>query len=228
MMDAETMLRACRLFARLAESSRALLLAMAQRRQFPAGSLIFRQGDPCPGRFVVGSGLVRIFVLAPSGKQQILHRVSPGDTFAEVATIGRFDCPAFAEAAADTVCLLLPCAAFQEALRQDHALCLQLLEGMVGRVHHFLGLVEDITLRNAAGRVARFMLESVGEPDDLVRWPGLKKDLANQLNLSGETFSRTLRRLSEAGLIVAEDGPTLKILSRSGLQEVCDGLFPNL
>ena len=67
-MPAEAILNACKLFARVTEPSRSTLLDMAVIRRFPAGETIFRQGDPCPGLFLVGTGLVRIFMLAPTGK----------------------------------------------------------------------------------------------------------------------------------------------------------------
>ncbi|HOB63326.1 MAG TPA: Crp/Fnr family transcriptional regulator [Candidatus Competibacteraceae bacterium] len=225
-MPAEAILNACKLFARVTEPSRSTLLDMAVIRRFPAGETIFRQGDPCPGLFLVGTGLVRIFMLAPTGKQQILHQVTDGGTFAEVATIGQFDCPAFAEAALDTECLLLPNQRFQRALQEDHALCLQLLGGLAGRVHHFVELLENITLRDAAGRVARFLLKTTDSDHDRVLLPGLKKDLANQLNLTSETFSRTLRRLIDAGIVIPTQGQELQIASRERLQHISDGLFP--
>ncbi|MEE4377728.1 MAG: Crp/Fnr family transcriptional regulator [Candidatus Competibacteraceae bacterium] len=225
-MNAEAILHDCKLFSRVTEPSRSNLLGMAVLQHFPSGTLIFRQGEHCPGLFLVGAGLVRVFVLSATGKQQILHQVVPGDTFAEVATIGQFDCPAFAEAVLDTDCLLLPNHLFQHALREDHQLCLQLLGGLAGRVHHFFELVEDITLRDAAGRVARFMLNAADDNGDRVLLPGLKKDLANQLNLTSETFSRTLRRLIDAGILATTEDQALRIVSRQRLQQISDGLFP--
>jgi CRP/FNR family transcriptional regulator len=226
-MNVETIVRDCKLFSRVTGPSRAHLLDMAVLQHFPGGTLIFRQGERCPGLFLVGSGLVRIFVLSPTGKQQILHQAAPGDTFAEVATIGQFDCPAFAEAVLDTDCVLLPNQRFQHALQDDHALCLQLLGGLAARVHHFFQLVEDITLRDAAGRVARFMLKSAAADGDRVLLPGLKKDLANQLNLTSETFSRTLRRLIDADILTpTEDQGALRIAARHRLQQISNGLYP--
>ena len=227
-MHAEALLRHCTLFARVTEPGRSRLLDMAVPQHFAGGEMIFRQGEPCPGLFVVGAGLVRIFVLAPTGKQQILHQVTRGGTFAEVATVGQFACPAFAEAIFDTECLLLPNSRFQQALQADHQLCLQLLGGLAGRVHHFLTALEDITLRDAAGRVARFILNATDCGHDQVLLPGLKKDLANQLNLTSETFSRTLRRLIDAGIVRPLQGQALQIISREGLQQIRDGCFPLL
>ncbi|HRX70355.1 MAG: Crp/Fnr family transcriptional regulator [Candidatus Competibacteraceae bacterium] len=227
-MRAEAILHHCTLFARVTEPSRSTLLDMAVIQHFAGGEMIFRQGEPCPGLFVVGAGLVRIFVLAPTGKQQILHQVTRGGTFAEVATIGQFACPAFAEAVFDTECLLLPNSRFQCALQEDHQLCLQLLGGLAGRVHQFLMALEDITLRDAAGRVARFILKVADSGHDQVFLPGLKKDLANQLNLTSETFSRTLRRLIDAGIITPTQGQELRIISRERLQQISDGCFPLL
>jgi CRP/FNR family transcriptional regulator len=225
--DAATILGQCRLFGGVTGPHRERLVAMAEVRRYERGATIFRQGDAPPGVFVVGTGLVRVFLVAPSGKAHILHLVAPGGTFAEVAAIGDFPCPAFAEAATDATCLLLPEGPFQGALREDHTLCVQLLGSFALWVRHFIGLVEDITLRDAAGRVSRFLLEAAG-PDDVVRLPSLKKDMASRLNLTSETLSRTLRRLTDEGLLGAGPGSDLLLLDRKRLTLVSDGLGPEL
>jgi CRP/FNR family transcriptional regulator len=196
---------------------------MAVVRQFQRGQVIFREGDACPGVFVVGEGLVRIFRIAPNGKEHVLHLVPPGGTFAEVAAIGGFRCPAFAEALENTRCALLPADPFARALRDDHQLCLQLLTGMAMWVKHLVGLVEDVTLRDAAGRVARYLL-SVADASGRVTLPSLKKHLASHLNLTSETLSRTLRRLGEGGLIEEDADGGLLVLDRRAMSDVAEGI----
>jgi CRP/FNR family transcriptional regulator len=195
---------------------------MAIVRKYERSTMIFRQGDQCPGVFIVGSGLVRIFKMAPSGKEHVLHLVGPGNTFAEVAAIGMFDCPAFAEALEDTRCVLLPIAAFSRALNNDHALCLQLMASMARWVKHLVGLVEDVVLRDAAGRTARYLLDAPHAADGSVHLPSLKKHLASQLNLTSETLSRTLRRLEEMGLITSDAERGIIVVDRPGLQSAAD------
>ena len=209
-MTSETILTHCRFFSAVTGESRARLLEMAQVRRFERGRMIFRQGEPCAGMFVVGTGLVRVYKTAPNGKEHVLHLVAPGGTFAEVAAIGGFDYPAFAEAIEECECVFLPMRPLSDALKGDHQLCLQLIGSLSQWVKHLLGLVEDITLRDAAGRVSRYLLSMSKEGDGVVRLPSLKKHLASHLNLTSETLSRTLRRLDEAGLIRAdEDGLTV-------------------
>lgn len=222
--DVSSILNASRFFMSVTPDRMARLQAMGRLRSFKKGDFIFRQGDPCPGVFILGSGLVRIFKTAPNGKEHVLHLVSPGGTFAEVAAIGGFDCPAFAEALDDSLCVLLPTADFNRALHDDHPLALQLLLSMAGWVKHLVGLVEDISLRDAAGRLARYLL-ATADPRGTVVLPSLKRHLASHLNLTSETLSRTLRRLTEADLI-AIDNDTIQIKDRSSLHEVAEGLGP--
>lgn len=220
--DAMTIFDRCHLFARVTGQSRERLERMVLLRQYQRGELVFRQGDPCPGVFIVGSGLVRIFKTAPSGKEYVLHMVAPGQTFAEVATIGTFDCPAFAEALEDSTCALLPAGEFTRALREDHQLCLQLMMGMCGWVKHLIGLVEDIALRDAMGRVSRYLLSAAGD-DHTVQLPILKKHLASHLNLTSETLSRCLRRLSDLGCIESTKDEGLIIHDPQTLEELAQG-----
>lgn len=221
-------LTSCRFFAEVRGAALEKLLGLARLKQYPKGTLIFREGEACPGVFIVGTGLVRIFKTAPSGKEHVLHLVDPGLTFAEVAAIGDFPCPAFAEATMDTNCVLLPATPFMQALRTDHELCLQLMSSMAFWVRHLVGLMEDIVLRDATGRLARHLLEASGPEGDIFTLPSLKKDLASHLNLTSETFSRTLRRLADAGLIEQLSAGRLRILRRTDLDDLAYGLYPKI
>ena len=66
-------------------------------------------------------------------------------------------------------------------------------------VRHLIGLMEDIVLRDAAGRLARHLLEACGPEGEMFTLPSLKKDLASHLNLTSETVSRTLAALGTPG-----------------------------
>lgn len=220
-------LRNCRLFRGLDEVAFELLAAEAVTKRLKKSQTVFRQGEECPGLYVVGQGMVRIYKLAPSGKEHVLHFAGPGDTFLEVAVLGGFDCPAHAEALDDTVCALLPAHRFRALLRQNHELCQQLLMGMALWVRHLIGLMEDLVLRDASGRVARHLLEAQarsGSPTFTL--PVMKKELASHLNLTSETLSRTLRRLVDSGLIAPADGQQMRVLRPADLQDVADGLLP--
>lgn len=96
---------------------------------------------------------------------------------------------------------------------------------MAGWVKQLVGLMEDVVLRDAAGRVARYLL-GVAEENGAVRLPSLKRHLASHLNLTSETLSRTLRRLADGGLIVSGDDQSLTVLDHVGLEQVADGEFP--
>ena len=224
---AREILRKCGLFRRLADEWIDLLASEAITRRFKKGHRIIRQGDQCPGLYCVGQGLVRIFKTAPSGKDHVLHFADPGKTFAEVAAMGEFAVPAHAEAVEDTVCVVLPTDRFQRLLKTHHELCLQLLSGMSFWVRQLVGLLEDIVLRDAGGRVARHVLEA--DPSggrEAFSLPVLKKDLASHLNLTSETLSRTLRRLAESGLIEMGAGQRIRILDSAALRDVAEGLLP--
>ena len=221
-------LHGCKLFYEVPPASFQRLAATARICEFCKGQVIFREGEKCPGVYVVGKGLVRVFKTGPGGKEHVLHMVGPGNTFAEAAAIGRFDLPASAEAVAQTTCVLLPMDRFREALEADHGLCLGMMTGMTLWVRHLVHLMEDLVLRDAAGRMARFLLESDPAADGTIELPGLKRHVASHLNLTSETFSRTLRRLVEAGLIEQPDAGRIRLVDPDRLQQVAQGLFPQL
>jgi CRP/FNR family transcriptional regulator len=172
--------------------------------------------------------MVRVLKIGPSGKEHVLHMVGPGFTFGEVAAIGNFPCPANAEAIADTTCALIPSEPFRKALTEDHQLCLEMITGLSMWVRQLVTLLEDLVLRDAAGRVARYLLQSESDAEGAVRLPSLKRHVASHLNLTSETFSRTLSRLVEAGLVVELDGGRVQLRDPEALRAVSEGLLGKL
>jgi CRP/FNR family transcriptional regulator len=226
-------LQDCPLFSDVPGAGFQRLAAIARLCHFRKGQVIFRENDDCPGMYVVGQGLVRVFKTNPSGKEHVLHIVEPGESFAEVAAIGGFPLPAAAEALKKTTCALLPLERFRQLLAEDRQLCLGMMTGLTRWVRRLVALMEDIALRDAAGRLARFLLElslSQRKPaaDGSVRLPGLKRHVASHLNLTCETLSRTLRRLCDAGLIAESGKGRVRLLHPNKLRQVAEGLFPKL
>ena len=154
--------------------------------------------------------------------------VAPGGTFAESAAIGGFAVPASAEAIAATTCALLPQRAFHNLLAEDHELCLGMMTGLTLWVRHLVGLMEDVVLRDAAGRIARYLLQTPRDAAGRIELPGLKRHVASHLNLTSETFSRTFRRLLDGGMIAECGRNRLQLLDCAGLQKVAEGHFPRL
>lgn len=224
--EAEDILRNCQLFAEVDAQRRAHLAGMTKIRRFGKQQMIFHQGQECPGVYVVASGMVRIFKTAPSGKEHVLHMVAPGQSFAEVAAIGNFNCPAHAEAVVNTVCGLIPLDQFRNAMADDHQLCLEMMTGLSFWVRRLISLMEDLVLRDAMGRTARFLIEADVAADGTVKLPSLKRHVASHLNLTSETLSRTLSRLIEAGLVVELDRNRVELTDRAQLRAISEGRYP--
>lgn len=221
-MDPVQAVSRCRFFAHCSPHARSQVVAMARPGRIEAGGMLFRQDDPCPGLFVVAEGLVRVFKISPNGKEHILHLAGPGQTFAEVAAIGGFPCPAFAAAVEATDYVLLPNDDFRALLDRDHGFCRELLTGMALWVRHFADLLEDVVLRDANGRLARYLLQCPCRGDGTVLLPAARGVIGNHLDLTPETVSRALRRLSKRGLLELTAG-RIGILDREGLGEIAEG-----
>ncbi len=218
----------CRLFTAVPARSFQRLVAIARLAKFRKGQMIFRENEECPGVYVVGKGMVRVFKTGAGGKEHVLHIVEAGGTFAEVAALGGFQVPAAAQAVESTLCALLPQPLFRKALEEDHPLCLGMLSGLSLWVKHLVGLLEDVVLRDAAGRIANYLLDARRAADGDVALPSLKRYVASHLNLTSETFSRTLSRLVDAGLITVGEKNHVRIVSPERLRGIAQGVVPEV
>jgi CRP/FNR family transcriptional regulator len=73
---------------------------------------------------------------------------------------------------------------------------------LAGRTRHLVGLVEDLSLRNVRGRLARLLLDaSQAAQADIVPRLLSQEEMAAQLGTVREVVNRTLRNLADEGMI---------------------------
>jgi CRP/FNR family transcriptional regulator len=59
------------------------------RRHYVKGALIYPEGEPSRGLYLVESATVRIFKRSVDGREQDLHHIAPGQSFSDAAFDGQ-------------------------------------------------------------------------------------------------------------------------------------------
>jgi CRP/FNR family transcriptional regulator len=225
------MLKHVTLFAGLDKTARESVARLAVERRVPAGQVLFRQGESADGFYVVLDGKVKVYKLSTDGRQQILHAFGPGQAFAEAAMFAGDSFPAFAETLSECRLAFFPRGAFLKELGQNPALAAGLITSLARLCHQLAGLVEQLSLSDVSGRLARYVTDLARrkgvalEKGAQVRLDLAKGELARHLGTAPETLSRALGRLAALDLVAVE-GPVLTIRNPEGLQALAGGFTP--
>lgn len=211
------------LFAGLSRTQHEALGRIGVRRSFRKGERIFSEGDEGVGFYAVLSGRVKISKVSADGKEQILHLFGPGESFGEVSVFTGQGFPADAAAALPATVLFFPRAAFSGLIRLDPALALNMLAQLSQRLRQFAGLIEDLSLKEVPGRLAKYLLYLSGRTGGGAMVLDVSKgQLAALLGTIPETLSRILAKMNRQGLIRSR-GAQISILNRLGLEEIAEG-----
>ena len=203
------------IFSGLSETEMKFLSDRAVTKRFAQGELIFTEGDPCSGLYVVESGSVRIFKTSASGREQVLTIEQPGNSVAELPVFDGGNYPASASAATDCVLLFISRNDFRALCMEHPEVALKVLR-MVGlRLRRLVGIIEELsftTIRHRLGalllRLARESGKRSGRAE--FRIEASNQELASQIGTVRELVSRNLSRFQAEGLI-AMDGKNITI-----------------
>jgi len=105
------------IFSGLSEDELRFIVQRVVSRHFSPGEVVFGEGDPCSGLYVVASGYVRIYKSSAAGREQVLSIDGPGGSIAEVPVLDGGNYPASAAAVDRAILLFISKQDFQ-------ALCL--------------------------------------------------------------------------------------------------------
>ena len=100
-----TILRRIPIFADLKHRELKEFERVLHRREFKKDELVFQEGEPGVGMYIIYTGSVGIFKNSPNGKEELLAELKPGEFFGEMALLDEAPRSATARALEDSVIL---------------------------------------------------------------------------------------------------------------------------
>lgn len=213
------------LFSGLDEDDFTQIISIAERKKVVKGEIIFNEGDPCNGFYIVESGKIKVFKLSFGGKEQILHIYGPGKPFGEVPVFTGRNFPASSQAIVASSLIFFPRRDFVALISENPSLALNMLGVLSMRLREFTVMVENLALKEVPARLASYLqvLSAEQENSRTVTLPVSKNQLSGLLGTTPETISRILTRMTNDGYI-AMDNKTITILNPDGIGELSDGI----
>lgn len=161
--EVEAVLKVTPVFRKLAPGDLHTIARAATVRRFEKGQLIFEQETPSDAFYTIASGRVKIFKMLPTGKDLILEIFGAGDPLGAVAAYDGRPFPASAVALEETVCIVIPRAAFFRMLEEHPSLVRGLMLGLTIRLVELTNRLAQLSGTRIEPRFARLFLKLAGE-----------------------------------------------------------------
>jgi CRP-like cAMP-binding protein len=183
------------------------------------GRHLFEQGDAARFFYYLIEGQVKLSRISPEGDEKIIEVITPGSTFAEALMFQRAPVYPVAAQTLKPSCLLkINSGHYYEVLSESPQSCLAMLADLSMRLHALVNEIDNLTLHNAACRIAGYLLSRVDQDGLVYQLDIPKLVLASRLAVKPETFSRIIKQLCCKNLISVK-GNHIRILDLDGLKD---------
>jgi CRP-like cAMP-binding protein len=229
----ETALRGVVLFRELTDDELAVLARQATVRRHDRQTIIFSQGDPGDGLYLLLDGHVGISRQNVDGNELLLSVHERGEYFGELALFDSEPRSATAVAIDDCTLLFLSKAGFRAFLSDHPAALFTCLEVLTRRLRQLTDLADEIALLDIRSRLARRLLRlatqgivasgDAGSGRAAGEFRVTQQQLASMLGATRESVNKHLNALVDAGIIRMERG-RIRILDLARLRAASEGL----
>lgn len=221
--SSKQILKATPLFAALDESEVSSLAERCGIRPYSAGEMLFSEGEPCKGLYIVVSGRVRIFKTALNGREHVLTVEGPGASVAELPVFDGGKYPASGSAMEKTEVLFISRSDLRAICLEKPEVSLKMLQVVGTRLRRLVGIIEELSFTTVRHRLISWLLRQAaaeGRASDrgvVISLNSSHQELAAQIGTVRELISRNLARL-QAQSFIEMDGREITILDKEGLE----------
>lgn len=180
---------------------------------------LFEQGSKAEFFYYLLEGQVTLSRFSPDGDEKIIEIVTPGSTFAEALMFMRAPFyPVAAQTLKDSRLIRINANNYYSLLSESASTCLNLLADLSQRLHGLVNEIDNLTLHNAACRIAGYLVTRAEVAGTEYELDIPKLALASRLAVKPETFSRIIKQLCLDDLIRMK-GSRVHILDLNRLRE---------
>ena len=184
------------------------IAASAVPRHFAAGQVIYIEGEPAEEFYLLERGWVKATRMSRDGREQAMLFLESGKIFGDIAVFSGTTYPGTVVALEDVDVWAIPADKFLELTKQYSALAMAIIHHLSDRVLHYIGLVEDLSLRNVEARLANTLLQHAEAHEGQLIVPRRGwttfDEMAVRLGTVRDVLSRGLKTLEAEGLLKVE------------------------
>jgi CRP/FNR family transcriptional regulator len=203
------------MFSGLREEQLEKLQADVYIHHYSKGSILFYEGDESDYLQILLDGAVKLYKTSPNGAQLHMHNFVAPIVVGYFASFEKIPFPATCEFITDGTIGLLPMKKFDEYL-QDADFSRSLVSLMAKRMQMYSDVLHKETIYSSVAKIADLIYK------DASIFKSLKNtEIAETLNITPETLSRTLSKLKKENIITI-DNHIVTILNEEALLNIIE------
>ena len=205
-----------RIFSDLKDKDLEKLREGVRRIQYGPGEIIFQEGAPAFGFYLIFEGMVKLVKRSMRAKSQILKIVGPGEILGETTLFDKGSHNAYAKTLDPVVVGFVERGDFFYFLERHPKTIFRVYEKLSEELKAFQNKLAERSYSSSKERLARLILHLGKSGVELSR-----AELAEMAGVSSKTAIRTLSELESRGIIAIESR-RIKILREDYLQKIME------
>jgi len=217
-MSNKTCIQMVPIFSTLNYDEMMEVASITTSRDYKKGEMIYIAGEKKKTLYVIHKGKVKLTRISPSGKEQIISILGPGDFMGELSLFNDEPITNNAEALEDTTVCIIDGDKLKEIVAKYPTIAFKVLEELSRRLKRAENLIENLGVNDVETRIVQTLLDLADE-NGVINLDISKKDLAAYMGMSQETLSRKLSYFQDKGLIKQIGHRRIEILDKESLEE---------
>lgn len=219
-----------RLFCNLPPEALQRLARIGFLSSYPAGAVLFVEGQACRGVFILCAGEVKLSTASIDGKTLIVRLAEPGELLGLPSTVTGKPYSLTADVMRPVQVKFVPRQDFMDFLREYGDVAVRVAQQLGETYHVAVEEMRTIGLSHSAEeKVARFLLDWSAKN----KLPGIPlrfnltlthEEIAEIVGLRRETVTRVFSKFKRANLVTFR-GSTVKITDKAALEKFMDENF---
>ena len=192
------------------------LASVSRTQTLAPGEVLLLEGDECRAMYLMERGTVRLSKSSSSsaygfGREQTISLMRAGDSFNEVPVFDGGSNPVTVEALDDACVIVISRKDVQDLVVRSPEFAGVIIKIMSQRLRHMLAMIEDVSMRDVTGRVAKILLQvkhpSVGVGAGVSNGRRLtQREIAEMAGTAREVVARALKKMERAGAVIVRRG----------------------
>jgi CRP/FNR family transcriptional regulator len=182
--------------------------AIGQVRVCKPRQVVFSEGNPCEGLYLVCHGAVKLYHSDRFGRDHILEVAGPGAVLGELVSDPGETMSVSAETLTESQVSFLPHDALVTFVQKHPASAVRLIEALSRELAAARRKTRDLALKSGESRLASLLLQLVrshGSGEGMaMTLPYRRQEIAEMIGVSTETAIRLLTKLKNKGAVEAQ------------------------